>query len=120
MSDAAPTPSSTTTTSEKPQHQKAVSFNQYLDKKCFIIMGPFRQVVGIIKGWDPLNLVVEDAVETRTLQASSDAPIKELTRSFPSLLLRCQNIESILPCDGYEAVDIAAVVQQKPAASSEE
>ena len=97
MADTKPAPASVTTQQQK---DRTVSFNQYLDLKCNIVLDSNRQLTGVIVGWDSLNLVVHQATETQLVRASATTPEREITRSFPHpILVRCQNIESIFPLE---------------------
>lgn len=89
------------------EKQRSVSFNHYLDKKVLITFSLNRSIVGVIKGWDSLNLIIDEAVETRSLPGKDGEPV-EYTRSLGQILIRLANICSILPEDGYEPIVINA------------
>lgn len=98
------TNTSNTNTQQSNQKDRTVSFNQYLDKECVIILSSYRSITGIIRGWDSLNLVVENATENRSFGTEGNTQ-HEVKRTFPQVLIRLQTIQSILPTDGYVAIE---------------
>jgi small nuclear ribonucleoprotein (snRNP)-like protein len=93
----------TTTETTQPPKDRTVSFNQYLDKECFVVFNQHHEIKGVIKGWDSLNLIIADATEYRSIQNNCQS--KELVRILGEVLVRIQTIESIFPSQGYEKIE---------------
>ncbi|KAI9152639.1 U6 snRNP-associated protein Lsm7 [Blastocladiella emersonii ATCC 22665] len=97
------------------ERKNILDLNKYLDKAIQVKFQGGREVVGVLKGFDPLsNLVLDDTVET--LREITDDAILEKTRSLGLIVARGNTIMMIAPNEGNVETENPFLAPEDPSA----
>ncbi|KAK4518716.1 uncharacterized protein ATC70_008938 [Mucor velutinosus] len=89
---------------DKPKKESIFDPSKYMDKKVRVRFNGGREVVGTLKGYDPLlNLVLDDTIEYQ--KDLETGYITEKTRQLGLSVLRGTAIILISPFDGMKEID---------------
>jgi U6 snRNA-associated Sm-like protein LSm7 len=97
----------------KSKKGSILDLNQYLDKSIRVRFTGGREVVGILKGYDPLvNLVLDQTVEY--LRDPIDPfTITDKTRSLGLIVCRGNSVQLVNPTEGAMEIENPFIQQQQ-------
>ncbi|RIA93000.1 hypothetical protein C1645_796679 [Glomus cerebriforme] len=95
----------------KPKKESILDLSKYMDKKIRVKFNGGREVIGSLKGHDPLlNLVLDDTEEF--LRDPDDNRLLNDTRSLGLIVCRGPAVILISPVEGTEEIDNPFVQQE--------
>ncbi|CAG8437095.1 2823_t:CDS:2 [Funneliformis caledonium] len=88
----------------KPKKESILDLSKYMDKKIRVKFNGGREVIGSLKGYDPLlNLVLDDTEEF--LRDPEDNRLLNEARSLGLIVCRGPAVILISPLEGTEEID---------------
>ncbi|KAI9206898.1 U6 snRNA-associated Sm-like protein LSm7 [Polychytrium aggregatum] len=98
--------------------ESILDLTKYLDKKIRVKYAGGREVVGVLKGFDPLlNLVLDDTEEFLRDPEDSNKLLDD-TRTLGLVVCRGPTVILISPFDGYEEIENPFLAAQRMAMAS--
>ncbi|KAJ2960923.1 hypothetical protein NQZ79_g3774 [Umbelopsis isabellina] len=89
---------------EKPKKESILDLSKYQDKEIRVKFSGGREVVGVLKGYDPLlNLVLDNTIEY--IKDVETEQVTSKTRTLGLSVLRGTAVILISPVDGSEEIE---------------
>ncbi|KAG0223101.1 Sm-like protein lsm7 [Actinomortierella wolfii] len=98
---------------ERPKKESILDLGKYMDKKIRVKYSGGREVIGVLKGYDPLlNLVLDETEEQ--LRDPEDGRLLGETRSLGLIVCRGPAVILISPMDGTMEIANPFIQEEEP------